>query len=84
MDWQGWFTLAIVFLVICGMVSEYGGPDFVIGAGLCSLAAAGILSPRETFWFREPVPSGNWSTLRSFRWPPRNGLDRSVCGQIPL
>ena len=49
MDWQGWFTLAIVFLVICGMVSEYGGPDFVIGAGLCSLAAAGILSPRETF-----------------------------------
>lgn len=49
MDWQGWFTLATVMLVIFGMIREYAGPDFVIGAGLCSLAAAGILSPRETF-----------------------------------
>lgn len=49
MGWQGWFTLAVLLMVIIGMIREYAGTDFVIGAGLCSLAVTGILTPAEAF-----------------------------------
>ena len=49
MEWQGWLTLAVVLLTLVAMVRELAGPDLVMMAGLFTLAAFGILSPRETF-----------------------------------
>ncbi|MEN8180932.1 MAG: SLC13 family permease [Myxococcota bacterium] len=49
MDWQGWFTLGVLGVVMVGMVREIAGPDLIMMAGLFSLAAVGILTPGETF-----------------------------------
>ena len=49
MDWQGWFTLAVVLLTLAAMVRGLGAPDIVMMAGLFTLAAFGVLSPTETF-----------------------------------
>ncbi|NNL85637.1 MAG: SLC13 family permease [Myxococcales bacterium] len=49
MDWQGWFTLGVLALVIAGLLREVAGPDFVLTAGLCALAVAGVLQPAEAF-----------------------------------
>ncbi len=49
MEWQGWLTLAVVLLTLFGMVKEVAGPDLVMMAGLFTLAAFGVLTPRETF-----------------------------------
>jgi di/tricarboxylate transporter len=49
MEWQGWLTLAVVFLTLFGMVKEVAGPDLIMMAGLFTLAAFGVLTPRETF-----------------------------------
>ena len=49
MDWQGWFTLAVVLLTLAAMVRGLGAPDVVMMAGLFTLAAFGVLSPTETF-----------------------------------
>jgi len=49
MEWQGWLTLAVVVLTLFAMVKELAGPDLVMMAGLFSLAAFGVLTPRETF-----------------------------------
>jgi di/tricarboxylate transporter len=49
MEWQGWLTLAVVLLTLVAMVREFAGPDLVMMAGLFTLAACGVLSPRETF-----------------------------------
>lgn len=49
MDWQGWFTLAVVLMTIAAMVRGLGAPDITMMAGLFTLAAFGVLSPAETF-----------------------------------
>jgi di/tricarboxylate transporter len=49
MEWQGWFTLAVVLLTLAAMVREIAGPDLIMMAGLFTLAAFGVLSPAETF-----------------------------------
>lgn len=49
MEWQGWFTLAVVVLCLVGMIREIAAPDLVMMAGLFTLAAAGVLTPAETF-----------------------------------
>jgi di/tricarboxylate transporter len=49
MEWQGWLTLAVVFVCLVGMVREVAGPDLVMMAGLFTLAATGVLTPAETF-----------------------------------
>jgi len=49
LGWQGWFTLAVVLAALVGMVREIAAPDIIMMAALFSLAAAGILTPRETF-----------------------------------
>jgi len=49
MEWQGWLTLAVVLLTLLAMVKEVAGPDLVMMAGLFTLAAFGVLTPRETF-----------------------------------
>jgi di/tricarboxylate transporter len=49
MEWQGWFTLSVVALTLVGMVREIAGPDLIMMAGLFALAAAGVLTPAETF-----------------------------------
>jgi di/tricarboxylate transporter len=48
-EWQGWFTLGVVGVALVGMVREVAGPDLVMMAALFALAAAGILTPGETF-----------------------------------
>ena len=49
MEWQIWFTLGIVLLALAAMVREVAPPDLVLMAALFSLAAAGVLTPAETF-----------------------------------
>jgi di/tricarboxylate transporter len=49
MEWQGWLTLAVVLLTLFAMVKEFAGPDLILMAGLFTLAAFGVLTPRETF-----------------------------------
>ncbi len=49
MDWQGWFTLGVLALMVVGLIREIAGPDLLVMAGLFTLATAGILTPAETF-----------------------------------
>ena len=49
LDWQGWFTLAVVAACLVGMVRELAGPDVIMMGGLFALAGVGILTPQETF-----------------------------------
>jgi di/tricarboxylate transporter len=49
MDWQAWFTLAIVLFALGAMVREVAAPDLIMMAALFSLAGTGILTPSETF-----------------------------------
>jgi di/tricarboxylate transporter len=49
MDWQGWLTLAVLGAVLVVLVRELASPDLVLLAGLFTLAAAGVLTPAETF-----------------------------------
>ncbi len=49
MQWQGWFTLAVLLVVIIAMAFEVVGPDILLLAALFTLAAAGVLTPEETF-----------------------------------
>jgi len=49
MDWQIAYTLAIVLLALAAMIRQIAAPDLVLMAALFLLAAAGILTPAETF-----------------------------------
>ncbi len=56
MDWQGWFTLAIVVLALVAMMREIAAPDLVMMAALMLLAVTGVLTPKESFsGFANPV-----------------------------
>jgi len=56
LGWQGWYTIGVVALVLAGLIRGIAGPDLVMMAGLVLLAAAGILTPAETFsGFRNPA-----------------------------
>jgi len=48
MDWQGCYTIGIVAL-LGAMMRAVAGPDLVMPAALFALAAAGVLTPAETF-----------------------------------
>ena len=49
MEWQAWLTLAVVGAMVVGMAREIAAPDLIVMAGLFTLAAAGVLTPAETF-----------------------------------
>ena len=49
MDWQIAYTLAVVLVALTAMVRQVAAPDLILMAALMSLAAAGILTPLETF-----------------------------------
>jgi di/tricarboxylate transporter len=49
MDWQIAYTLGIVLLALAAMVRQLAAPDVVLMGALFALAAAGILTPEETF-----------------------------------
>ena len=56
MEWQGWFTLAVVAIALAAMVREFAAPDLILMAALMALGATGVLSPLETFAsFANPV-----------------------------
>ena len=47
MDWQGWFTLAVLFCMIIALVRELMGPDIIVFIALGLLVCTGIITPRE-------------------------------------
>jgi len=49
MEASGWYTLAIVAVMILALAREIAGPDLIMMGGLFALAATGILTPEETF-----------------------------------
>ena len=56
MEWQGWFTLAVVAVALAAMVREFAAPDLILMAALMALGVTGVLSPVETFAsFANPV-----------------------------
>lgn len=49
MEWQGWFTLAVLAGVVVTMAMEVAAPDVILLGALFTLAATGVLTPEETF-----------------------------------
>jgi di/tricarboxylate transporter len=49
LDWQGWFTIAVIVAVLVGMIRGIAAPDLILMAGLFTLALTGILTPAEAF-----------------------------------
>jgi len=49
MTWQGWFTLAVLVAVVIAMALETAGPEVLLMGALFTLAAAGVITPEETF-----------------------------------
>ncbi len=49
MGMDGWLTLGVLLLMVIAMAGELAGPDLIVMAGLFTLAAAGVLTPTETF-----------------------------------
>jgi di/tricarboxylate transporter len=47
MDWQGWFTLAVLLCMIIALVREVMGPDIIVFIALGLLVCTGIITPRE-------------------------------------
>ena len=49
MEWQAWFTIAVVAVLFVAMVKEWGSPDVVLVAGAMACTVAGIITPKEAF-----------------------------------
>ncbi|MCP4038310.1 MAG: SLC13 family permease [bacterium] len=49
LDWHGWFTLGVIFVVLVAMIRGIASPDLVMLAGLMSLGASGVLAPEDVF-----------------------------------
>ena len=49
MEFEAWLTVAVLLAVIAAMARELAGPDVILMAGVITLAAAGVLTPAETF-----------------------------------
>ncbi len=47
MDWQGWFTLAVLLCMVIALVREVLGPDIIVFIALGVLVCTGILTPVE-------------------------------------
>jgi len=47
MDWQGWFTLSVLILMIIALVREILSPDIIVFMALGILVCTGILTPKE-------------------------------------
>ena len=47
MDWQGWFTLAVLVCMIIALIREVLGTDIIVFIALGLLVCAGIITPRE-------------------------------------
>ena len=47
MDWQGWFTLAVLLCMIIALVREVMGPDIIVFIALGLLVCTGIITPKE-------------------------------------
>ena len=56
MEWQGWFTLATLALVLISIARELLAPDVAMAAGLLCLGIGGVLPPEDLFQgFANPV-----------------------------
>ena len=79
LDWQGWFTISIVGLLLVAMVMGIAAPDLILMAGLIALALAGVLTPEETFsGFANPAMATvaalfilSAAATRENQWAPR-------------
>lgn len=47
MQWQGWFTIAIVLLVLAVMIRGLRTPDMTLLGGAVVLAVAGVITPAQ-------------------------------------
>ncbi len=46
-NWQSWYTLAVVVLMVVGLVRDVFGPEIIVGGALVLLLAAGVVEPEE-------------------------------------
>ncbi len=49
MEWQGWYTLAVVVLVFVSLAKGLGPPDVILLGGAVLTALAGVVTPAELF-----------------------------------
>ena len=49
LDFQGWFTLGVVVVILGAMLRGIAAPDLIMMSGLFVLALVGVLTPEETF-----------------------------------
>jgi di/tricarboxylate transporter len=49
LDFQGWFTLGVVVVMLGAMFRGIAAPDLIMMSGLLVLALVGVLTPEETF-----------------------------------
>jgi di/tricarboxylate transporter len=49
MNWETWFTLAVVAFVFAGMVRNWGPPDMLLLAGTVAVTLAGVIKPEDAF-----------------------------------
>lgn len=49
MDWQAWFTLAVVAVVFVALVKDWGPPDVLLLGATLTLTLARIITPEQAF-----------------------------------
>jgi di/tricarboxylate transporter len=49
LEWQGWITLGVIFLVLIAMVRGIASPDLIMMGGLIILGTTSVLTLEETF-----------------------------------
>ena len=49
MNWEAWFTLAVLVLVFTSLVKNLGPPDMVLLGGTVLVALVGVITPEQAF-----------------------------------
>ena len=49
MNWEAWYTLGVITIVLMGLVRKWGPPDYVLMGGSLLVGIAGVITPAEVF-----------------------------------
>ena len=49
MNWQGWYTIGVIAIVLMGLVRKWGPPDYILMGGSLLVGIAGVIEPAEVF-----------------------------------
>ena len=49
MNWEAWYTIGVIALVLTALVRKWGPPDYVLMGGSLLVGIAGVITPAEVF-----------------------------------